>query len=449
MVRGKTVYFLVVVTVLAITIAVVYGFRAQGISLTHDPTKSLSPNVLVITVDTLRADYLGINGNTTVKTPDLDALARQGANFTMAISTFSQTNPAHASLFTGAYPVTHKSMTHCVDPIAKSVDTLAEVLKRNGYSTHALYSWPCFEWDTGFNRGFDIFRGVYVKVPGGKDIDRGNDGRADVTTNGVLEWARQKPASPFFLWVHFMDPHYPYTPPPPFDNMYDPDCKDCLDGSWATIDKIHAFEPLRDADIKHVKAEYAGEVSFTDQEIGRLMAGMRSAGLLDNTMIIVLSDHGEAFGDNGLWFHPLIMYNSVVRVPLIFVYPPTLPAGKVVNSITSVVDVMPTILETLKIPLPSQTEGKSLWPLIRGVETPDSRTAYIQTPDDAAIAMVKNRWKMVRNLVDDSSMLFDLTTDPGEIKDLAAVSPQQVATMGEELDKWLVSHGMKLANKGP
>ncbi|MBI4300465.1 MAG: sulfatase [Chloroflexi bacterium] len=404
---------------------------------------SSRPNILLITIDTLRADHLGSYGNTTVKTPNLDALAQQGTRFALAISSFSQTNPAHASIFTSTYAATHGIKIHAVDKLRSNVFTLAEVLAGNGYTTAGIFSWPTFEPQySGLERGFMTSEGVYVSTPGETDPWRAVDGRANLTTDAALRWLLNRPSGPFFLWIHYQDPHYPYTPPPPFDTMYDPDCPGCPDGGYQTIDRIGAGEQLSEAEVKHLLALYDGEVSFTDREIGRFLDGMKQANLLDNTLVIATSDHGESFNDNGRWSHPWILYNSVVRVPLIVRYPAMMPAGLVIRQTVRTIDIMPTILQTLGVPDPPQTEGQSLWPLVSAPNSTDDRMAFVQVPDDSSIAIVADGWKLIKYNLTGQLELYNLVTDPGELTNLASSEPKQASSLEQKLNSWMARNGI-------
>ena len=404
------------------------------------------PNIVLITIDTLRADHLGSYGNPRVRTPNLDALAQQGARFDMAIAQFSQTNPSHASVLSGTYAATHKVKTHGVDKVSPSVTTLAEVLAGNGYTTAGIYSWPSFDPAmSGLERGFTTYRGVYAEAPGPheqQDFWRKWTARADLTTDAALQWLNGNPSTPLFLWLNYQDPHYPYTSPPPFDTMYDPNCQDCPDGGWGTIDRIQAGERLSETDIGRMVAKYDGAISFTDREIGRLLEGLKQASLLDNAVVVVTADHGESFGDNGRWFHPLILYNSVLRVPLIIRYPPAVPQGLAIDPIVRSIDIMPTILELAGIPFSKQIEGSSLLPLILGRGEGDDRVALTQVPDDSTIALATREWKLIRNNVTGELELYNLRTDPGERNNLASANPRQASELEQKLEVWMEGHGI-------
>ncbi|MDP2726977.1 MAG: sulfatase-like hydrolase/transferase, partial [Dehalococcoidia bacterium] len=224
------------------------------------------PNIIFITIDALSAKHVGVYGNTGIKTPTLDGLAQKGVKFNLEINSASQTGSSMASIFTSSYPASNGVLVHGLDRLSDSLPTLAGILANNGYGTAALYSSRILDSQfSGLDRGFETYQPVYLPNPGQTDIWRLFSGLADVTTDAVLSWLKQKPNTPFFLWVHYDDPHYPYAPPAPFDTMYDT-CNTCVDGGYDTIDRIAAGEQLSDRDIMHLVALYDGEVSFADRE---------------------------------------------------------------------------------------------------------------------------------------------------------------------------------------
>jgi arylsulfatase A-like enzyme len=403
-----------------------------------------SPNVLLITMDSTRADHIGAFGDQHIKTPTIDALGNQGAVFDMAITQFSQTNPSHASIFTGDYPAVHRLMYHGVDHLASNVPTLAQTLAGAGYATAGVFSWPTFEPRySGLERGFSYYQGFYVPVPGQSDPWRARNGRADLATNGAINWLHSRPARPFFLWVHYQDPHYPYVPPAPFNTMYVPrDCGRCPDGSWSVMDRIQKKEHFSDPEIASIEARYDGAITFTDREVGRLLDDMRRSGALNNTIILLMADHGEAFNDNGRWTHPWILYNAVVHVPLIIVYPPAIPPNTRVDALVRLIDVMPTVLELAAVPEVQQVEGQSLMPLITGEETDNGRWAVTQVMDNSSISITNKDWKLIRNFTTGSVELYNMVEDPHEHHNLAEAEPDALAEMNDALQTWMEAHGI-------
>jgi arylsulfatase A-like enzyme len=274
------------------------------------------------------------------------------------------------------------------------------------------------------------------------------DGRADVTTDGVISWLREHQASnpgggqPFFLWIHYFDPHYPYTPPPPFDEIEPDDCDDCLDGSMPTIRKIEAelnpqFSP---AQINRLLQYYDGEIAFSDHEFGRLLQTMRTMGLDQNTLLVVTSDHGEIFGEHGFWIHGASLHDPEVHVPLIMRFPGRLPAGKAVDAVAQQIDIMPTILDLLGMPIPDRVEGRSLLPLVRGEDEGSDRYAVTELGDRSLVSIVTREWRLLKNTENGSVELYHTIDDPDDLRDLADVEPEVVAELERLLEDWRAAH---------
>ena len=402
------------------------------------------PNILLITVDTLRPDAIGAYGNRRVQTPNMDRLAREGALFSSAYTAFSQTNPSHASIFTGAYAATHGLRHHLGSLIKPSVPTLAQVLRDSSYNTAGIFSWSSLEGPaSGLDRSFETYKGIYVEVKGQTDVHRGIDGRADVTTDAVLTYLSKEAKPPLFLWVHYQDPHFPYMPPAPYNEMYEPACTGCTDGGWEIIDRMAAGEQPSPADAHRILGLYYGEVSFADTHIGRAIDSLKRAGSLDNTMVILTADHGESMGEEGKWSHPYILHDSVLRVPLIIRYPRMVTGGTVVRGLSSTVDIMPTVLEALGFPVPGEVEGRSLWPLINGKSDGAGRTVVAEVPDSSLIAVYLDKWKLVRDNRTKALRLYDLATDPAELSDLATANPQQASILERRGKLWMDQHAIE------
>lgn len=441
------------------------------------PTASLSavasrPNVLLITVDTLRADRLGLYGNDSAPTPEMDRLGRQGVAFEMAIVPQPGTNATHATLLTGAYPSRHGVRAHMLDTLDPSVATLPEHLKRFGYATAGIYSWISLEpIYSGLDRGFDSYEDYAVNVPaylaGGplralalgykkaterlalpglfdrqlgaaRRVEDSLDGKADVTTDAALRWLERRGPEPFFLWVHYFDPHYPYSPPEPFASQFDRPCEGCADGSLRTIDLALQGRQFSPQEVQRLFGLYDGEVAFTDREIGRLLRALDEQGLAERTLVVLTGDHGESFGEHGLWVHGLSLYQHELRVPLLMRYPPALPAGRIVRGPVSLVDVMPTILELLGLPVPATVEGRSLLPLIRGEEGAGERVVVATVDErDSQLALLRGDWKLIVDTGSGRVELYHLASDPNELFDRAEEETEVLAGLREELGRWI------------
>ena len=433
-------------------------------------------NVVIVTIDTLRGDSIGLDGNTTVKTPNLDALGKGGTWFTNAIVQQPNTNASHTSIFTGVFPFVHGVRQHMIDRLSPNVQTLAEILDKQGYQTAGLYSWVSLEPGFSGLRGFQTYEdlsvnlvpelrdprfdnlivtyrllGRYLAVPGmietqllqssQASVEDTADGKANVTTDAALRWldANADSGKPFFLWVHYYDPHYPYTPPPPFDTMYDPNYTGTVDGSMATINSIyaHGTGDLTDADINHLQALYDGEISFTDQQLGRLLSEMDRLGLTKNTILVVTGDHGESLGTLGRWFHgPRLNYTDI-HVPLIIRFPSSIPANHSISAPVESIDIMPTILDLLHVPAPSIVQGKSLMPLINGRVDQAHPGAITMLDTYSQISYVTANWHLIWNEQSGAPTLYDYHADPLETKDLASQHPDVTGQLYEQLQQQL------------
>jgi len=273
------------------------------------------PNVLLVTIDTLRADRVGCYGHASASTPVLDALAARGVRFETAIAHVPLTGPSHASILTGLGPLGHGFRENAGFVLPTQVKSCAQDFRERGYRTAAFVSAFPLDRRFGFDRGFDVYD---------DHLPRGNDPRrtpyverfADATTDAVLRWLEspaETPARPFFLWVHYYDPHAPYEPP----------------GEFAA---------------RFRTAPYDGEVAFADQQLGRLLRALEQRGLLARTLVLAMSDHGEGLGEHGEGTHGLFVYDSTLKVPFI-VAGPGVATPRVAPTVARVIDVLPTLLD--------------------------------------------------------------------------------------------------------
>jgi arylsulfatase A-like enzyme/tetratricopeptide (TPR) repeat protein len=355
------------------------------------------PNLLVVTIDTLRADHVGAYGYAAADTPVMDSLAREGARFENALSAVPITGPAHATIFTGQYPPVHGVRDNVAFPLGAGHRTLASILQTRGYRTAAFVAAFPVAAAFGFGRGFDHFNEDFHATPGGgEDAERPGNEVAD----RAIEWLTQAERRPFFAWVHFYDPHAPYTPPAPYRERF------------------------------HDRP-YDGEVAFADAQLGRVLAALRTAGLSEDTVVAVLGDHGEALGDHGEATHAILVYQPTLHVPL-FLSGPGVPSGMVVAPRVSLVDVLPTLLGLLGVESPAGVPGRDLRPALAGKRVPaeplyaESLFGRLNCRWAALRVWVSGDWKLVDGAAPE---LFDLAVDPREERDLAARDPQRVETM--------------------
>lgn len=324
---------------------------------------SLDPidNVILISIDSLRADRLGSYGNEHDTSPTLDRLARDGIRFTDAMSTTSWTLPSHVSMLTGRYLLSHGVITRN-DRIPDGIPMLAESLQRAGIATGGVVSAPMLVSKYGFPRGFDEYDESTVPSKSWDDALVAEP--APRGTELAMKWLRARAGERFFLFLHYWDVHYDYAPPPPYDTMFDPDYRGTINASNFYHNKdLHAGMAPRD--LQHVFALYDGEIRWVDDHVAEVVALVGQLGLAQNTAIIVTADHGDEFFEHGFKGHTRTLYREVTQVPLIMRVPGA-AAGRVVSTPVSLVDIAPTILELMGVGAPAGMNGVSLVAALRG-----------------------------------------------------------------------------------
>jgi arylsulfatase A-like enzyme len=335
--------------------------------------RSIAPvdNLILISIDSLRADRVGCYGNPRNASPALDRLAREGVRFTTALSTTSWTLPSHISMLTGRYLLSHGVMTE-MDRLPDAIPTLAEVLQRGGVATGAVVSAPLLDPTYGFARGFDDFDRSTAPRKGPFDSLRAEP--ANEGTALALRWLHQRAGGRFFLFLHYWDVHYDYIPPPPYDRMFDPDYTGTVTGEGFYHNRA-INRGMRRRDLDHLIALYDGELRWVDDHIARVAAALEELGIAERTAIIVTSDHGDEFFEHGHKGHTRTLYREVVDIPLIIRAPGVRP-GHVVDAPVSLVDVMPTALELMGMSVPTGIEGRSLLALLTGGKIARSEALY-------------------------------------------------------------------------
>jgi arylsulfatase A-like enzyme len=295
--------------------------------------ESRPPNVLLISIDTLRQDHVSAYGYDRSTTPNLDRLAAEGAVFANAWSTSSWTLPSHISALTGLLPSVHQ-VEGQNDRLPEEIATLAETLARENYASAGFVSHVYLDGQYGFSRGFD----EYVTRP--TQI-------AEEVTEQALEWLDDHRRQPFFLFLHYFDPHADYAPPAGYAERFDDDYQGPSVGEYGFLQRFEdPAMPLPDEVARHVVALYDGEIRYTDDQIGRVLDRLREDGRLDDTIVAVFSDHGEEFKEHGSFGHGGTLYSEVTRVPLILRYPPRiLPGTRVLSA--SVISDLPALISSL------------------------------------------------------------------------------------------------------
>jgi arylsulfatase A-like enzyme/Flp pilus assembly protein TadD len=325
----------------------VFGAVALLVALTSLHAQPTRPNLLLITLDTVRADHLGAYGYRGTATPALDRLAREGVRFADATTPSPLTGPAHAAILTGVYPARYSVRDNATTPVPEQAVTLAELLRTAGYRTGGFIGAFVLGREYGFAQGFDEFDARFSGFDPSMKLQAQRRGGAVV--DAASAWiSRQTGDQPFFAWVHLYDAHAPYAAPPPFAATY-------------------RTRP------------YDGEIAYVDACVARLVSLLERQGRLDRTLVVAIADHGEGLGDHGEGEHGLFLYEPVLRVPWIARLPGRAFAGAVVAEQVRSVDVLPTIADLLGVPLVERVDGESLVGVMKGGARRDPPAAYAET----------------------------------------------------------------------
>lgn len=371
---------LIAAAAIAVAAALIGPFTRQwlGAPGADAPASGRPSNVLVITLDTTRADRIGAYGYGPAQTPVLDALAREGARFDSAAAVAPITGPSHAGMFTGLYPARFAVRDNVMTPLPDEALTLAEVLSNNGFATGGFIGAFVLDRPYGFAQGFTSFESGFARVDSGSEANAQR--RGSEVVDDALAWLDGvPPGQKFFGWVHLYDPHAPY------DGGYD------------------------------------AEVALVDREIGRIVTALRARGVYDDTLVIAIADHGEGLGEHGEDEHGVFLYESVLRVPWITRGPGVKPGGAIASEARGV-DLLPTVLDALGIAAPAGIDGVSLWPLLQGGPRVDAPPLYAESyyPKlhwgwSELRAIRADGWKAIDAPTPE---LYNLREDPGELRNL-------------------------------
>jgi len=395
------------------------------------------PNIILISIDSLRADHLRCYGYERDTSPVIDALAADGALFEQAVAAAPWTLPSHASLLTSLHSRTHQAN----DPkrrFPRETVTLASVLKSSGYDTHAVVSGPFMQTRFGMNTGFETYDDELAR-------ETHRESHAAVTSPAVHAKAEALLGSmkpPFFLFLHYWDVHYDYIPPEPYARRFDPDYRGSISPTDFMQNKaISRKMPPRD--LAHIVALYDGEIAWVDHHIGLLMDELKRRGLYDNAIIILTADHGDEFFEHGGKGHQHSLYEELLHVPWI-IKAPRVERGRRIAQRVSLIDVMPTLLDALALELPPTLQGRSVWPPALGgdldptpvfSETTKARKSHRNKRKSTSWAMYSGNRKLI--LFDKDRYppeLYDLASDPRETRNLFGHSGD--SAMLSELKEW-------------
>ncbi|MCK4412298.1 MAG: sulfatase [Candidatus Eisenbacteria sp.] len=410
--------------------------RPPRTGLATRPSDHPVQNILLITIDALRADHLGLHGYSRATSPTLDAFGRGAIVFDRCFAQGNSTELSFGSLFTSLYPSTHSVRRHRnrASPLVPEIETLAENLRDAGLQTVGMMSNPFIKREWGLAQGFDRideFHYGYLdllpirafkKLPNYRRPDRiplTDVPRAGVVIDQAIDQLGELQTEPFFLLVHLMDVHHPYIPPQPYQTMFNsPGASQAAPNhlwkrSWPIFKMLPSEEQiLPQADLRRVVDLYDGAIRYVDHEIGRLLTEVDRLGLEENTLVIITSDHGDEFLDHGDIFHKSpFLYDELTHVPLMIRYP-GIAGGRREGTIVRHIDILPTLLALFQLPTLEAACGQNILPLLGlpGEHAPVS--AYSQSYTFISVRTATH--KLMADLVNDASYCFDLIADPGE-----------------------------------
>jgi arylsulfatase A-like enzyme len=369
-------------------------------------SESRAPLVVLYLVDTLRADHTTPYGYERDTTPELLALSRDAVVFENAIVSASWTKPSVASIFTSLLPGRHRAV-QLRDSLDLGLVTLAEMLSIRGYATSAaIANSVIYSEGTHFDQGFDLYAGLHGAADRpSKLVD------AARVVDAALEWVDARRGLPSFLYVHTMDPHVPYAPPPPFDEMFSPPP---APGHPGVDPRTDYKEPL---DRERLIAQYDGSIAYGDRELGRFVRGLKARGLYEEALIVFTADHGEEFQDHGQWLHGRSVFDELIRVPLVVKWPHRRHARRRIAQQVQAIDILPTILQNqgLPVPPPPAISGRPLQVLLEGDAPDRSAVSEISHRGIVAHGMRTSHDKYVRSFSpEEYEAYFDLRADPRE-----------------------------------
>ncbi len=358
-------------------------------------------NVVLVTIDTIRADRVGCYGDTGAHTPNLDRVAREGFLFSDAVTAVPLTLPSHTTIMTGCFPARHGVRNNGMYHVPPETMTLARRFQDAGYRTGAFVSAFVLQRQFGLDRGFEVYDdSLFNERPGYKTVQK------------AVAWLASKDRRPFFLWMHLYDPHTPWTPPPPYSTL-----------------------PLRSG--------YEREIAAADGALGTLLDYLKSSGNLNHTIVTVIGDHGEGLNDHGEAEHGIFIYNETVRIPWLLRLPGGTPAGQRVPNLVGTVDVAPTLLALAGLPPLTVADGMSVVPALHGQALPERHGLPLETmypQQDFGWAPLLGwdtpTWKWIRA---PESELYDLKGDPGERNNLRSTDPDTAALLDRRLERTLTA----------
>jgi len=423
-----------------ITLPLVACFVLTALSGCGAPEEP-QPNVVLITLDTLRADHLGCYGYDRARTPNLDAFAESALRYDNAFSTINTTLASHASMMTGRYPQ-NLGVPRNSFPLGADIPTLAQLFKANGYRTAAFVSCSALSSSMGLARGFEL----YDETLGIVEVDQ-EQRRGETTTAAVLTWLEENREGPFFLWVHYFDPHFPYDPPPPYDTIHGSGYQGPADGSMVYLQRVWSGQvrPTR-ADHQRLLDLYDGEIAYLDHCLGPLLERFNRPEM-SRTLVAITADHGEHLTERKIQYHHgSYVYQPSIRVPLIIRHPGVAEQAGTVGDTVQSLDLFPTLLGAVSITPAAGSGGQDL-----ALPANKPRTAFAEASRPWEVEkrnpgqyqnipkttmVLQYPWKLVVTPYRRQMELYNLEQDPAEGHNLAAQETERARSLQQLLAGW-------------
>lgn len=418
---NKKILISSLVLIAAVIVLVYMGFLRPGEEVSWnktyksfrsrlEPTNLEEMNIILLTIDTLRADHLECYGYDGVKTPHINRMSREGVRFENNIVQAPLTLPSHASIMTGTYPLFHGIRDNGGFYLDEKHNTLAEVLRFKGYKTSAFIAAFVLDSRWGLDQGFDTYYDNFDLTKYKRVSLDSVQRRGDEVLTEAYKWLEKHAGTKFFTWIHLYDPHTPYDPPEPFKSQY-------------STGRFRLYD---------------GEIAYVDQLMGEFLDFLEKKELLEKTLVIFTADHGESLGEHKESAHGFFIYDSDIRVPLILRFPNKVFAGGVITEQVKSIDIMPTVLHSVNLETPEAIQGETILPLILGEESRVERSAYSETywPNyhygwSELKSIRKGQYKFIDA---PKPELYDVRADPGEIRNLVNQRASMGLDMKRELD---------------
>jgi len=408
----------------------------------------MKPNIILLTVDSLRSDHLGCYGYGRPTSPHIDALAAQGVLCERVFCSGLPTQPSYTTLYTGQHPLTHGIVNHYgkVD-LPSGSPFLPELFQGAGYTTCGIDNlWSRKGW---FGRGYEYYIDPSVHQPLKITVT------CDALNARAIPWIRDHADEPFFLLLHYWDVHYPYVPPAEYRKLFyegdptDPS-KHSLESAWdhpigALARETWLRTPKGEVtDLDYAIALYDQELRYLDDGIGELVAALDELGLAEQTLVVVLGDHGESLGEHGIFFEHYGLYDCTLQIPVIARWPGRLAEAVRVRPKLQHQDIAPTLLQAAGLQIPEAMDGASFWPLLTGEQSGGGRERLfsLECSWQAGWSLRTDDFKMILSREPDASVapkreLYDLVGDPEERHNIANERPQVATAMENDLEQWI------------